>query len=55
VDYIDFRADGRAELNIRGAITTEDGKIESAVDLDAHRADADLDELDLGEDIPEAV
>jgi hypothetical protein len=26
VDYIYFRADGRAEINIHGAITTEDGK-----------------------------
>ena len=26
VDYIYFRADGRAELHIHGAITTEDGK-----------------------------
>jgi hypothetical protein len=26
VDYISFRADGRAELHIHGAITTEDGK-----------------------------
>jgi hypothetical protein len=27
-----------------------DGGIESSVDLDAHRADTDLDELDLGDD-----
>ena len=27
-----------------------DGGIESSVDLDAHRADSDLDELDLGDD-----
>jgi hypothetical protein len=27
-----------------------DGGVESSVDLDAHRADSDLDELDLGED-----
>src|SRR4051812_24556012 len=26
VDYIYFRADGRADLHIHGAITTEDGK-----------------------------
>src|SRR5712671_6812237 len=26
VDYIYFRADGRAELHIHGEITTEDGK-----------------------------
>src|SRR3954469_5709675 len=26
VDYIYFRADGRAELHIHGTITTEDGK-----------------------------
>src|ERR1700749_19514 len=26
VDYINFRADGRAELHIHGEITTEDGK-----------------------------
>ena len=27
-----------------------DGGIESSVDLDAHRADSDLDDLDLGDD-----
>jgi hypothetical protein len=32
-----------------------DAGIESSVDLAAHRADADLDELDLGDDIPDAV
>jgi len=26
IDYIYFRADGRAELHIHGQITTEDGK-----------------------------
>jgi hypothetical protein len=31
-----------------------DAGIESTVDLAAHRADADLDELDLGDDSPEA-
>jgi hypothetical protein len=32
-----------------------DGGIESTVDLAAHRADADLDDLDLGDDRPEAA
>jgi hypothetical protein len=27
-----------------------DGGVESTVDIDAHRADSDLDDLDLGED-----
>lgn len=27
-----------------------DGGVESSVDLDAHRADFDLDDLDLGDD-----
>ena len=36
------------ELNKDGFVV--DGGVESSVDLDAHRAASDLDELDLGED-----
>ena len=41
------------ELN-RHAFLHEAG-IETTVDLDAHRADADLGELDLGDDNPQAA
>ena len=41
------------ELN-RGAFVHDTG-IETTVDLDAYRADADLGELDIGDDSPQAA